>query len=134
MKSPYIKYLGQLLAFSGTLVVVALVLSFIIPGKYISPALPFIFALFISTSLLSFFYLLRAAEKRLIKFVNAFLLTIIFKLMVYAGVMVSYSLINRKDAIPFMMGFFLLYLSYTIFETISIISHTRPPDPDNNAR
>jgi len=42
-----------------------------------------------------------------------FLLTIVAKLMLYIGVMIVYVFINRKDAIAFMLGFFILYLCYT---------------------
>ena len=65
---------------------------------------------------------------------NTYLLTIILKLFIYAGVMIAYVLINRSDAIPFMLGFFILYLFFTIFEAISIIRYAQPPSQDNKAK
>ena len=126
MKPAFITFIKQLLFFSAILGSVALVFVFILPKTYISPAFPFLICFFIATSLLSFYYLLKQADKRFIKFVNAFLLTIIIKLALYIGVMVVYALNNRRDAVPFMLAFFILYLCYTIFEAVCIIKNTQP--------
>ena len=133
MKSAYIKYLGHLLTFSAIIALVLLAGSLALPKSFISSALPFLVLFFIATSLLSFYYLLQATGRRFIKFVNTFLLTIIIKLFLYAGVMIAYVLINRNDTIPFMLGFFILYLCYTIFEAACIIRYTQPANPGNTA-
>jgi len=132
MRSVYIRYLKQLLIFSAIIGGIALIMMFLIPGNYMSPALPFIFVFFISTSLLSFYYLIRSASKKFIRFVNTFLLIIIVKLFIYAGIMITYAFMNRADAIPFMLGFFVLYLCYTIFEASSFIRLSRPSGPEGN--
>jgi hypothetical protein len=134
MNSAYIKFLRQLLIFSGIIGSVTLIITLIIPTEYVSPTLPFLFFFFIATSLLSFYFLLQSTKSRFIKFVNTYLLTIILKLFIYAGVMIAYVLINRSDAIPFMLGFFILYLFFTIFEAISIIRYAQPPSQDNKAK
>jgi hypothetical protein len=134
MKSAYIQYLRNLLYLSAILGFIALIIRFILPKIYFSPAIPFLLFFFISTSLLSFYFLLQASGKKFIKFVNAFLLSIIIKLFLYAVVMISYVLIYRKDAIPFMLGFFILYLCYTVFESASIIKYTQSSNPDNKVR
>ncbi len=126
MKSAYIRYLRQLLVFSAIIGSIALAGWLILPKAYFSPALPFLIVFFMATSLLSFFYLLQSAGKRFIKFVNTFLLSILIKLFLYAGVMMAYAFANRKDAIQFMLAFFILYLCYTIFEAVSIIKYTQP--------
>jgi len=134
MKPAYIRYLTNLLIFSVIFGAIAWIIRFIIPETYISPALPFVFVFFIATSLLSFFYLLQSAGKRFIKFVNTFLLTIIIKLFLYAGIMIAYAFMNRTDAIQFMLGFFILYLGYTIFEAVSIIRYTQSSGHDNKVQ
>ena len=126
MNPAYLKYLKQLLIFSGILFTIVLIFTFIFPKNQVSPALPFLIFFFLGTSLLSFYYLLQTIDKRFIKFVNTFLLTIIAKLLLYVGVMIAYVLANRTDAIAFMMGFFVLYLCYTIFEATCIIKITHP--------
>lgn len=121
MKSAYIKYLRDLLIFSAIIGAITLVLGFILPKTYISPAVPFLIVFFIAASFISFYYLQRSFGKRFIRFVNTFLLSIIVKLVLYIGLMIAYVFINRKDAVAFMLGFFLLYLCYTIFEVVCII-------------
>jgi hypothetical protein len=132
MKSAYLKFLSQLLIFTAFTGAVSLMAWFSLPRTYLTPALPFLILFFAAASLLSFYYLLQAAGKKFIKFVNAFLLTIVIKLFLYAGVMIAYALINRDDAVPFMLCFFVLYLAFTIFESVSIIRHTRPTSPEGN--
>jgi len=134
MNSAYIRYLKHLLVFSAILGAIALVMTFLLPKPFLSPALPFLFVFFISTSLLSFYYLLQSTGKRFIKFVNTFLLTILLKLFIYAGVMIAYAFLYRADAIPFMLSFFILYLCYTIFESVSIIRYTQPSHPDHKVQ
>ncbi|MEI7660630.1 MAG: hypothetical protein WCK34_00450 [Bacteroidota bacterium] len=131
MKSAYLKFLKQLLVFSGILAAIFVALLLLLPKNYLSPALPSLFFFFIATSLLSFYYLLQTIDKRFIRFVNTFLLTIIIKLMLYAAVMILYVLVNRKDAVPFMLGFFVLYLCYTVFESVCIIKNSSPAPPDS---
>ena len=125
MKSLFIKFLRQLLVFSAAAALLAIAAWLLLPGRYISPALPFLFPFFIGATLLSFHFLLGKIGDRFIRFVNAFMLTIVIKLLVYALVMVGYSLLNRLDAIAFMMAFFILYLGYTVFESVCIIRYTR---------
>jgi hypothetical protein len=132
MKSQYIKFLQNLLMFSAAVGAVALAGMLLLPGRYMTPAMPYLVVFFIATTLLSFHALLKAASERFMKFVNTFFLIMLIKLFGYAGVMIAYVLVNRSDAVPFMLGFFVLYLAYTIFESVSIIKYTRPPGSDDS--
>lgn len=131
MKSLFIKFLRQLLVFSAGAGLLAVTAWLLLPGRYVTPALPFLFPFFIGATLLSFHYLLGRTGDRFIRFVNAFLLTIVIKLLLYALVMVGYSLLNRTDAIAFMLAFFILYLGYTVFESVCIIRYTRAAGPES---
>jgi uncharacterized membrane protein YoaK (UPF0700 family) len=99
-----------------------------IPKEYLSPTLPFLFFFFIAVTLLSYFFLLRTMKKKINRFINTYLLVTFLKLMVYILVMITYVFTNRSDAIPFMLGFFILYLCYTIFEVVLIVGKTRKPE------
>jgi len=118
-------FLRRLLLFSLPLGIPALVFAIFAPETWITPALPFLFVFFISSTLLSYRALLRAAQNRFMVFVNAFMLSIVIKLLGYAVVLVAYALWNRPDAVPFMLTFLVLYLAYSIFEAIGIIRVTR---------
>ena len=127
MKWSNSKFLRQLLIFSVILGFIALILDYLLPKTYLSPAIPFLFFFFIAASLISWHFLQHSFDKRFIRFVNTYLLTVIAKLFLYIGVMISYVFINRKDAVAFMLGFFILYLCYTIFEVVCIVKNMSPP-------
>ena len=124
MKTAYSTYLRQLFILSAIISLVALAARFMLPDNYVSPALPFLIVFFIATSILSFYYLLRETKKRFIRFVNGYLLTIAVKLILYALILIAYAYLYRSDAVPFMIWFFILYLFYTIFESVSIIRYS----------
>jgi hypothetical protein len=50
------------------------------------------------------------------------MLTTAIKLFLFITVMIIYSFLNRKDAVAFLLNFFILYLVYTVFEVVQIIS------------
>ncbi len=129
MNTDYLKFLKQLLVFSAILALLVAAFTFLLPAAYVSPAWPFLIPFFIAATLLSYYYLLQTLHKRFIKFVNTFLLTILIKLVLYVSVMILYAFTHRREAVPFMLGFFLLYLCYTVFESVSIIRDT-PHKPD----
>lgn len=122
MKSAYIRFLKSILIYSLVLALAAIPAWFLLPRGYATPALPFLFFFFIGCSLVSYHYLLRSMTERLIRFVNTFLLLTVIKLFLYAGVMIAYVLLNKADAVPFMLSFFILYLAYTIFEVVKILA------------
>jgi hypothetical protein len=116
-----IQFLRPLLYFSAVIAIAALLASLLIPDQFITPALPFLIPFFTAVTLLSYHYLVQATFRKFIKFVNIFLLSIILKLLLYLAVMVTYAFLQRADAVPFLFAFFILYLCYTIFESVSII-------------
>jgi hypothetical protein len=124
VKSAFITYLKQLFVLSAIISLVALAVRFILPGEYLSPSVPFLIVFFMASSILSFHFLLREAGKRFIKFVNAYLLTVVLKLILYVLILIAYAFFYRSDAVPFMLGFLILYLCYTIFESVSIIRYS----------
>ena len=132
MNSTYIKFLKHLLIFSLILGAIAAIGVCFLPKIYCSPTLPFLFFFFMSTTLISYYFLIKSMQKKYIKFVNTFLLTTTLKLFLYVAVMIAYALLNRKDAIPFMISFFILYLCYTVFEVLILIRKTRNPFVGNS--
>jgi hypothetical protein len=122
MKSEYLQFLKSLLIYSLVLLVFTIPVWIFLPKVYITPALPFLFFFFAATCLLSYYYLLKTLNERLLKFVNTFMLLTLIKLVLYVSVMIVYVLLNLADAVPFMLSFFVLYLAYTIFEVVHVIS------------
>ena len=133
MKSRYIDFLRRLLLFSAVVAVVVMILRFAGPARFFSPALPFLLFFFLSTTLLSYYFILRSMEQKFIRFVNTYLLTIIVKLVVYIALIFVYVFRFRSDAVAFLGGFFIMYLAYTVFEVIIIVNETRRPKNGTNA-
>ena len=125
MKVPYISFLKNLLIFSLIIVTIYIGLSYLLPESYFSVALPYLFPFYIATTLISYHFLLRSLHKRFSKFVNRFMAATAIKLFWYVIIMVSCILIFRTDAISFAINFFILYLCYTLFETISLVRYSK---------
>jgi len=53
---------------------------------------------------------------------NQFMIMTFAKLFLYIIGIVVYILLNKADAFPFVITFFILYLIYTIFEIISFLN------------
>jgi len=125
MQSAYIKFLRNILVYSAVLGAIAIVLYFFLPKQVITPVLPYLFFFFTSLTLISYYVLLGSIKAKMSRFVNTFLISTIVKLIIYISVMIIYVLMNRPDAVPFMIAFFILYLFYTVFEVIHMIGLTR---------
>ncbi|MFH1297705.1 MAG: hypothetical protein ABIJ04_10575 [Bacteroidota bacterium] len=136
MKAPYISFLKNLLIFSLIIVIIYIGFSYLLPESYFSVALPYLFPFYIATTLISYHFLLKSLHKRFSKFVNRFMAATAIKLLWYVIIMVSYILIFRTDAVSFAINFFLLYLCYTLFETISLVRYSKSfanPNPPNKS-
>jgi predicted neutral ceramidase superfamily lipid hydrolase len=125
INSVYLSFLKRLLIFSLIPGSIAAVLYFSLPAKFITPVLPFLFLFFIAVTLINAYILLRSSQKKFIKYLNAYLLTTVLKLFLFTGVIIIYVLFNKADLIPFTLSFFILYLCYTIFEVVCLVSFSK---------
>jgi F0F1-type ATP synthase assembly protein I len=120
-KKAFKNFIKTLLITTVLVVLAAVLLYMNIPAEYYTPALPYMIAFFALATLTVYYFMLKATEKRPAKFVNIFMLTTTLKLLIYLAVMLVYALINREDARPFIITFFILYLIYTIVEVVSLL-------------
>jgi len=104
----------------------AIIFNYLAPPTYITPALPFIIGLFFTITLIVHYLLLKASEKKFSRFSTNFMLTTFIKLIMYLFIIVGYAFLNKKDAITFILTFFIMYLIYTIFEVVSILNYRQP--------
>jgi hypothetical protein len=125
INSVYLSLLKRLLIFSLILGSIAALLFFLLPAKFITPMLPFLFPFFIAVTLISSYLLIRSTQKKLIKYLNVYLLTTVVRLFLYIAVMVTYLLLNKNDILPFTISFFILYLCYTVFEVVWLVSFSK---------
>lgn len=113
------RFILHLVIFTALLGIVGYVIYRFIPPYFKTPALPFIYLFFFIVSLLIYTILRKSATLPTRKFINYFLLLTMGKLIFFLSVMLVYSLINRADAIPFILAFSALYLFFTTFEVIT---------------
>jgi hypothetical protein len=118
-------FLKKLLIYSAILGIFSFLAWFIFPQKYFSPALPFIFIFFIAITFLEYYFLVRSSKNKIVRFINTYLLITTLKLLLFIAILVIYILLYKKDAVPFGLSFFVLYLFYTIFEVVSLINFSK---------
>jgi hypothetical protein len=124
--SEYLTFLRRVLVFSLFLGFLAVGTSLLAPAKYITPALPWLFVFFLAVTLAGYYFLLRSARVKFIRFVNTYLLVTVVKLFLFVGVIFIYLLNNRQDAAAFAISFLILYLCYMIFEVVNLVSFFNP--------
>lgn len=123
MKENLNRYLKKILLLSGISAVLMLAAFLLIP-QHMSPAMPFVLAFFMGASIASFL-LLQKKSGDTTKFVNGFMTHSVVRILLYLAIILTYAMLNRGDAVRFIIGFFVLYLIYTFFEVFQFLSLTR---------
>lgn len=106
--------LSTLIALSGVC------LHFLLP-QLITPALPWLILVFILTTFLLYFILIKASEKKFNQFANYFMIASVFKLLLLLVTITVYMYFFKHDALRFVLTTCLLYLIYTVFEVYWLI-------------
>ncbi|MBE0650929.1 MAG: hypothetical protein IH595_08800 [Bacteroidales bacterium] len=120
MKSVKKKIIIYLSVMSLILLFISLLVTPVFPSLPITPAYPYILIFFYLVTLLIFYILGRSMQKRIGYFVNSYMIITFVKLLVFSLVILAYLFLNKKDAIPFVVTFFIYYLFYAIFEVIAL--------------
>jgi len=124
--SGYITFLRRIIIFSIVLGILSVGLRFLVPARFITPTLPLLFLFFIGVTLTGFYFILQSSKDKFIRFVNAYLLVTVIKLFLFVGIIFFYLLRYRQDAAAFAISFFILYVSYTIFEVVNLVTYFKP--------
>ena len=129
MNNSYIIFLKKLLIFTIILALAGYFITFLLPDNYVTPTLPYLYVFFFAITLVVHYILLKLAEKKTPAFINFFMLVTFGKLIFFLTIILVYALLNRTDAIPFIIAFFILYVCFTVFEVILSLSHTKLKRP-----
>ena len=106
MKSGFTQFVKNLIGYTAILVAIVFGLKFILPATLFTPALPYLFLFFFSVTITGYYLLIKATDKRFLKFLNFYLLITFTKLILFIAVLVIYILMNKWDALPFGISFF----------------------------
>lgn len=121
--SPKKKLLINTLVFSALLEIIAVIMTFTLPETVVSKSLPFLVPFFLSISILTNLPLISVPAENPNKFVRVFMLTTFSKFILYAIVLFIYSMINKDDAVKFMLSFMVLFILYLVFDVVFLINN-----------
>lgn len=121
MKEAFQRFIKNLVLFTIIIATFQLVASMKLDPKWISNSWPFVILFFLSFTILMHRYLLKSTEGNPKKFVFSFLMITTIKILLYLGVILVYVLLNRADAVAFIIIFFLNYFLFTGFEMTIIM-------------
>jgi hypothetical protein len=121
MKRPAFAFLRNLLVFSVILYLLSLLITRFLPSSWVTPAMPWLFVFFFLATLFIRYVLGNIPAARMSRFINFYLIITTVKLLVYFAVMIVYAFLNRSDAVPFIITFFILYVCYTLFEVVAFL-------------
>ena len=107
---------------STVLEIISVVLYLLLPARFFSPAAPFLVLFFFALTTGLYFFMLRSAGNTFSHFVNQFMVVTFAKLLLYIIILFVYCFLNKPDAFPFAITFFVLYLFYTVFEIMSFLN------------
>lgn len=114
-------YVRNSIIFTVIVALLIYALTFVLPEKYISPALFYLILFFFSVNLVVHYLLQKAEERKFRRFVSNYMLATFIRFFLYLIVILAYVFINRGDAVPFVISFFILYLIYAVHEVITIL-------------
>ena len=125
MKSLYIIFLKKLLIFTVIIAIIGSVLTVILPSNFITPTLPFLYVFFFAATLIVHYMLLKVSEKKTPGFINLFMLVTFGKLIFFLTIILIYAFLNRDDAVQFIGAFSILYFTFTAFEVVLSLQHSK---------
>ncbi|HNW97651.1 MAG TPA: hypothetical protein PKK00_04470 [Bacteroidales bacterium] len=121
MEKYFNKFILRLFIYTIILALVVFILDRILKQEYITPILYSFFPFYFLLTAVLFRFLIKAKKTKFSSFANRFMLATFAKMMICLAVMLSYVFLNKSNAIPFILSFFVCYVLYTIFEVISLL-------------
>lgn len=125
MQLNYLAFIKRLFVFTIILAIIGTGIAYLLPDKYVSPTLPFLFLFFFSATMVVHYVLLQVSLKKASSFINYFMLLTFGKLIFFLSIVMLYALLRREDATQFILAFFALYFFFTIFEVLQSLSLTK---------
>lgn len=111
----------RIFLFSCIILILAYSLYFTLLKTFYLQIFPFLILFFILSTLAIHAVLLKTGSGRPARFSAFFMGSITLKLFLYSIFMIIYILADRENAVVFLVTFFILYLFYTVFETITLL-------------
>jgi hypothetical protein len=114
LKNSLTKFFVNTLVFSLALSVVAYVVS--MTTDIIRPHVYYILLYFFLVTFIFHYGLVTSLKGRPQQFIRYFMGATTMKLLIHITAVVIYALLNRADAINFILSFFVVYIVFTVYE------------------
>ncbi len=114
-------YSFRLLIFVTLIALVAAILYTTVLSSFYLSVFPYVLIFFTLISFLSHYIIVKAGQSRITKFSTSFMGITSLKLFLYLIFIIVYLLIDKTNALVFVLTFFIVYLLFTIFETSSLL-------------
>jgi hypothetical protein len=121
MENQYRLFLKRIFIFSLLVGVLMFVGSIFLESKWVSTSWPFVLVFFLAFTVIMHRQLIKSAAVDSKKFIFTFLLMTTVKILIYLAIIVFYVMINREDALGFILVFFINYLFFTAFELNAVL-------------
>ena len=100
---------------------ITITLMFTLPTGIISPAAPFALALIMAFTLVMHKFLIKGMDGKPNRFINRFIGATGLKLLSYLIIITLYALLNKPDAVPFIVIFLIYYICFSILEITQLL-------------
>ena len=114
-------FIIQLVGLSALLEIVALGWMFAMPPKWVTPLLWVLPLFFMVVTFFIHKSFIGALNKNARQFSTRYMLVTTVKLLSFLAILLTYAVLVRDDALPFLLSFFSFYLIYSGFEAVSVI-------------
>lgn len=121
MQQAFNIFLKKIVIFAAVIFAIQMIMTTVIPEQFISEAWILIIAFFLAFNIVMHRYLLKSTEGNPKKFIFSFMMFTTIKILLYLGVILVYVLLNRPDAVVFIMAFFVNYFLFTAFEISQVL-------------
>jgi hypothetical protein len=86
----------------------------------VTPAYVFVLGFLFVFSWLAFYTTAKSMQKKISRFANTYMVINFLKLLIFSLFLLAYAYLNRDDAAPFIITFFVYYIFYTVLEVIGL--------------
>lgn len=117
------KFISRGIIISLILFIAGFFLFITILKEYFSFSFPVLLLVIFLITVLFHRYLIRSAGENSKKFPARFLGATGIKMGFYMILIILYVVLDRENAVPFLLVFMIIYLTFTIFEVVSVLNY-----------
>lgn len=115
------QFIVKMTVFTLLIFVSATILFSTVLESWLVASYPYQILLIATVTTIGHLWIVRASGQNTRKFSTAFMASVTLKLMIYLTFLLVYLLIDRSQAIPFVLTFITFYILFTIFEVLAVL-------------